>query len=166
MGFGEQLALVPALYSYLCTELQAAAFLVRHGLPTNRVFSAHILCSWYVYHCPGFHQLGVVQDDDLFMIRLARGTAISESLLFACLRIRRFRDVEIGQSSVNLSPDLWKQAFDFGVSRDSSRAGLGRHYLLTNAEKGWLFNIHVGTMVYGRHLFVDIQPYVPLRFTL
>ncbi|WP_440998369.1 hypothetical protein, partial [Cysteiniphilum litorale] len=33
IAFGEQLALVPALYSYLCTELQAAAFLVRLGLP-------------------------------------------------------------------------------------------------------------------------------------
>ena len=33
MAFGERLALVPALYSYLCTELQAAAFPVRLGLP-------------------------------------------------------------------------------------------------------------------------------------
>ncbi|XXG82699.1 hypothetical protein AAC387_Pa10g0597 [Persea americana] len=38
MAFGERLALVPALYSYLCIELQAAAFLVRLGLPMNRVF--------------------------------------------------------------------------------------------------------------------------------
>ena len=64
MAFGEQLALVPALYSYLCTELQAAAFFVRLGLPMNRVFLAHIFYSWYVYHCPSFHRLGAAQDDD------------------------------------------------------------------------------------------------------
>ena len=52
MAFGERLALVPALYSYLCTELQAAAFLVRLGLPMNRVFSAHIFYSWYVSTAP------------------------------------------------------------------------------------------------------------------
>ena len=87
MAFGERLALVPALYSYLCTELQAAAFLVRLGLPMNRVFLAHIFYSWYVYHCPSFHRLGDAQDDDPFMIRLARGNPVSESLLSACLRI-------------------------------------------------------------------------------
>ena len=118
---------MPAFYSYLCTELQAAAFLVQLGLPMNRVFSAHIFYSWYVCHCSGFHQLGIAQDDDPFMIRLARGIAVSESLLSARLRIRRFRDVEIGQSSVKFSPDLWKKAFDFAVSRDSTRAGSGRH---------------------------------------
>jgi len=100
------------------------------------------------------------------MIRLARGKLVSESLLSARLRIRRFRDVEIGQSSVKLSPGLRKKAFDFGVSRDSTRAGSGRHYSLTNAERSWLFNIRVGTMVYRRHLFVDIQPYVPSRFAM
>lgn len=42
MSFGEQLSLVPALYSYLCTKLQSNALLVRHGLPMNRVFSVHI----------------------------------------------------------------------------------------------------------------------------
>ncbi|KAJ8635794.1 hypothetical protein MRB53_010061 [Persea americana] len=131
MAFGERLALVPALYSYLCTELQAAAFLVRLGLPMNR-------------------------DDDPFMIRLARGKPVSESLLSARLRIRRFWDVEMGQSSVKLSPGLRKMAFDFGVSRDSTRAGSGRHYSLTNAKRSWLFNIRVGTMVYRRYLFVDI----------
>ncbi|WP_274923095.1 hypothetical protein, partial [Streptomyces clavifer] len=160
MAFGEQLALVPALYSCLCTELQAAAFLVRLGLPMNRVFSAHIFYSWYVYHCPGFHRLGAAQDDDRLMIRLAKGKAIVESLLFARMRIRRFRDVEMGQSSVKLSPELRKKAFDFGAPRDSTRAGSGRHYSLTNAENEWLFSIRVGTMVYRRHLFVDIQPYV------
>ena len=148
IAFGERLALVPALYSYLCTELQAAAFLVRLGLPMNRVFSAHIFYSWYVYHCPSFHRLGAAQDDDPFMIQLARGKPVSESLLSARLRIRRFWDVEMGQSSVTLSPGLRKKAFDFGVSRDSTRAGLGRHYSLTNAERSWLFNIRVGTMVY------------------
>ncbi|XXG85695.1 hypothetical protein AAC387_Pa11g0729 [Persea americana] len=76
MAFGERLALVPALYSYLCTELQAAAFLVRLGLPMNRVFSAHIFYSWYVYHCPGFHQLSAAEDDDPFMIRLAKGKPV------------------------------------------------------------------------------------------
>ena len=90
------------------------------------------------------------------MIRLASGTAVSESPLSARLRIQRFRDVEIGQSSVKLSLDLRKKAFDFGVSRDSTRAGLGRHYSLTNAKKRWLFNIRVGTMMYCRHLFVNI----------
>ena len=88
MAFGEQLALVPALYSYLCTELQAAAFLVQLGLPMNRVFSAHILYSWYVYHCPGLHQLGAAQDDDPFMIRLAKGKSVFESPLSTRLRIR------------------------------------------------------------------------------
>ncbi|XXG41988.1 hypothetical protein AAC387_Pa01g2347 [Persea americana] len=166
MAFGERLALVPALYSYLCTKLQAAAFLVRLGLPMNRIFSAHIFYSWYVYHCPSFHRLGAAQDDDPFMIRLARGKPVSESLLSARLRIRRFWDVEIGQSSVKLSPGLRKKAFDFGVSRDSTRARSGRHYSLTNAERSWLFNIRVGTMVYRRHLFVDIQPYVPSRFAM
>ncbi|KAJ8649284.1 hypothetical protein MRB53_002307 [Persea americana] len=72
----------------------------------------------------------------------------------------------MGQSSVKLSPGLRKKAFDFGVSRDSTRAGSGRHYSLTNAERSWLFNIRVGTMVYRRHLFVDIQPYVLSRFTM
>ncbi|XXG88125.1 hypothetical protein AAC387_Pa12g0379 [Persea americana] len=110
--------------------------------------------------------LGTAQDDDPFMIRLARGTAVSESLLSARLRIRQFRDVEIGQSSVKLSPSLQKKAFDFGVSRDSTRAGSGRHYSLTNTEKAWISNICVGTMVYHRHLFIDIQPYVPSRFAL
>ena len=100
------------------------------------------------------------------MIRLARGKPVSESLLSARLRIRRFWDVEMGQSSVKLSPGLRKKAFDFGVSRDSTRAGSGRHYSLTNAERSWLFNIRVGTMVYRRHLFVDIQPYVPSRFAM
>ena len=38
MAFGERLALVLAPYPYLCTELHAAAFLVRLGLPMNRVF--------------------------------------------------------------------------------------------------------------------------------
>ncbi|KAJ8640095.1 hypothetical protein MRB53_016789 [Persea americana] len=161
MAIGEQLALVPALYSYLCTKLQAVAFLVRLGLPMNRVFSAHILYSWYVYHCLGFHRLGAAQDDDPFMIRLARGKLVFESLLSARLRIRRFWDVEMGQSSVKLSPGLRKKAFDFGFSRNSTRAGSGRHYSLINAEKAWLFNIRVGTMVYRRHLFVDIQPYLP-----
>ncbi|XXG82834.1 hypothetical protein AAC387_Pa10g0720 [Persea americana] len=135
MAFGERLALVPALYSYLYTELQAAAFLVRLGLPMNRVFSAHIFYSWYVYHCPSFHRLGAAEDDDPFMIRLARGKPVSEYLLFARLRIRRFWDVEMGQSSVKLSPGLRKKAFDFGVSCDSTRAGSGRHYSLTNAER-------------------------------
>ena len=116
MTFGERLALVPALYSYLCTELQAAAFLVRLGLPLNRVFSAHVFYSWYVYHCPSFHRFGAAQDDDPFMIRLARGKPVSESLLSTRLRIRRFCDVEMGQSSVKLSPGLQKKAFDFGVS--------------------------------------------------
>ncbi|XXG42108.1 hypothetical protein AAC387_Pa01g2452 [Persea americana] len=166
MAFGERLALVPALYSYLCTKLHAAVFLVRLGLPMNRVLSAHIFYSWYVYHCPNFHQLGVAQDDDPFMIRLARGKPFFESLLSARLRIRRFWDVEMGQSSVKLSPSLRKNAFDFGVSRDSTRAGSGRHYSLTNADRSWLFNIRVGTMVYRRHLFVDIQPYVPSRFAM
>ena len=72
----------------------------------------------------------------------------------------------MGQSSVKLSPGLRKKAFDFGASRDSTRAGSGRHYSLTNAERSWLFNICVGTMVYRRHLFVDIQPYVPSHFAL
>ena len=88
-----------------------------------RVFSTHIFYSLYVYHCLGFHQLGAVQEDDPFMIRLARWTTVSQSLLFARLRIRQFRDVKIGQSSVKLSPYLRKKAFDFGVSRDSTRAG-------------------------------------------
>ncbi|XXG88153.1 hypothetical protein AAC387_Pa12g0401 [Persea americana] len=113
-----------------------------------------------------FHQLGAAQDDDPFMIRLARGKPVSESLLSARLRIWRFWDVEMGQSSVKLSPGLRKKAFDFGVSRDSTRAGSGRHYSLTNAERSWLFNIRVGTMVYRRLLFVDIQPYVPSRFAM
>ncbi|KAJ8627582.1 hypothetical protein MRB53_020889 [Persea americana] len=132
----------------------------------NRVFSAHIFYSWYVYHCPSFHRLGAAQDDDPFMIRLARGKPVSEFFLSALLRIRRFWDVEMGQSSVKLSLGLRKKAFDFGVSRDSTRAGFGRHYSLTNAERSWLFNIRVGTMVYRRHLFVDIQPYVPSRFSM
>ncbi|KAJ8615015.1 hypothetical protein MRB53_004217 [Persea americana] len=72
----------------------------------------------------------------------------------------------MGQSSVRLSPGLRKKAFDFGVSRDSTRARSGRHYFLTNVKKAWLFNIRVGTMVYRRHLFVDIQPHVPSRFAL
>ena len=38
MAFREQLALFYALYSYLCTELQAAALLVRLGLPMNMVY--------------------------------------------------------------------------------------------------------------------------------
>ncbi|XXG41994.1 hypothetical protein AAC387_Pa01g2353 [Persea americana] len=166
MAFGERLALVLALYSYLCTELQATAFLVRLGLPMNMVFSAHIFYSWYVYHCPSFHRLGAAQDDDPFMIRLARGKPVSESLLSVRLRIRRFWDVEMGQSSVKLSPGSRNKAFDFGVSRDSTRAGSGRHYSLTNTERSWLFNIRVSTMVYRRHLFVDIQPYVPSRFAM
>ena len=62
--------------------------------------------------------------------------------------------------------DLRKNAFDFGVSRDSTRAMLERHYSLTNAEKRWLFNIRVGTMVYHRHHFIDIQLYVLSRFAL
>ncbi|XXG47533.1 hypothetical protein AAC387_Pa02g2167 [Persea americana] len=127
---------------------------------------AHIFYSWYVYHCPSFHRLGAAQDDDPFMIRLAKGKPVSESLLSARLRIRQFRDVEMGQSSVKLSSGLRKKAFDFGVSRDSTKAGSGRHYSLTNAEKAWFFNIRVGTMVYHRHLFVDIQSYVPSRFAL
>ncbi|KAJ8620220.1 hypothetical protein MRB53_028749 [Persea americana] len=45
-------------------------------------------------------------------------------------------------------------------------AGSGRHYFLTNAERSWLFNIRVGTMVYGRHLLVDIKLYVPSRFAM
>ena len=61
--------------------------------------------------------------------------------------------------TVKLSPDLQRKAFDFCVSRDSTRAGSGRHYSLTNVERGWLFNIRVGTMVDYRHLFVDIQLY-------
>ncbi|KAJ8635653.1 hypothetical protein MRB53_009920 [Persea americana] len=166
MAFGERLALVPALYAYLCTKLQAAAFLVRLRLPMNRVFSAHIFYSWYVYHYPSFHRLGAAQDDEPFMIRLARGKPISESLLSARLRIRRFWDAEMGQSSVKLSPGLRNKAFDFGVSRDSTKAGSGRHYSLTNTEKSWLFNIRVDTMVYRRHLFVDIQSYVPSRFAM
>ena len=72
----------------------------------------------------------------------------------------------MGWSLVKLSLDLRKKAFDFGVSRDFTRVGLGRHYSLTNAEKGWLLNIRLGTMVYHRHLFIDIQPYVPSRFAL
>ncbi|KAJ8632965.1 hypothetical protein MRB53_026301 [Persea americana] len=67
----------------------------------------------------------------------------------------------MGQSSVKLSPGLRKKAFDFGVSRNSTRAGSGRHYSLTKAEKAWLFNIRVGTKVYRRHLFVDIQRMFP-----
>ena len=132
---------VPVLYSYLCTELQAAAFLVRLGLPMNSVFSYHIFYLWYVYHCPSFHRLGAAQDDDPFMIRLARGKPVSESLLSARLRIRRFWDVKMGLSSVKLSPGLQKKAFDFDVSRDSTRAGSERYYSLTNTEKTWLFNI-------------------------
>ena len=88
MAFGERLALVPALYSYLCTELQAAAFLVRLGLPMNRVFSAHIFYLWYVYYRSSFHRLGVAQDDHPFMIRLARGKPVSESLLSTRLRVQ------------------------------------------------------------------------------
>ena len=72
----------------------------------------------------------------------------------------------MGQSSVKLSSDLWRNAFDFGVFRDSTSARSRRHYSLTNVEKMWLFNIRVGTMVYRKHLFVDIQPYVSLRFAL
>ena len=72
----------------------------------------------------------------------------------------------MGQFSVKLSPGLRKKAFDFGVSRDSTRAGSGRHYSLTNAEKMCLFNIRDSTMVYCRHLFVDIQLYVPSRFAM
>ncbi|XXG59318.1 hypothetical protein AAC387_Pa04g1423 [Persea americana] len=149
MAFGERLALVPALYSYLCTKLQAAAFLGRLGLPMNRVFLAHIFYSWYVYHCPSFHRLGAPQDDDPFMIRLARGKPVSEYLLSARLRIRRFWDVEMGQSSVKLSPGLRKKAFDFGVSRDSTKAGSGRHYSLTNAERSWLLNLGFSQGVIG-----------------
>ena len=40
MAFRKWLALVSALYSYLCTKLQAAAFLVRLGLPMNRYFQS------------------------------------------------------------------------------------------------------------------------------
>ena len=72
----------------------------------------------------------------------------------------------MGRSSVKLSPGLRKKTFDFGVSCDSTKAGSGRHYSLTNAERSWLFNIRVGTMVYRRHLFVDIQLYVPSHFAL
>ena len=72
----------------------------------------------------------------------------------------------MGQSSVKLSPGMLKKAFDFGVSCDSTGARSGRHYSLTNAERSWIFNIRDGTMVYRRHLFVDIQPYVSSRFAL
>ena len=101
------------------------AFLVRLGLPMNRVFLAHIFYSWFVYHCPVFHRLGAAQDDDPLMIRLAKGKAVVESLLFARMRIRRFRDVEMGQSSVKLSPELRKKAFEFGAPRDSRGQGQG-----------------------------------------
>ncbi|XXG59608.1 hypothetical protein AAC387_Pa04g1661 [Persea americana] len=37
MTFGERLALVPALYFYLCIKLQAAAFLIQLVLPMNRL---------------------------------------------------------------------------------------------------------------------------------
>ncbi|XXG62744.1 hypothetical protein AAC387_Pa05g1057 [Persea americana] len=100
------------------------------------------------------------------MIQLARGKPVFEYFLSACLRIQWFWDVEMRQSSVKLSLGLQKKAFDFGVSQDSTRARSGRHYSLTNAKKAWLFNIRVGTMVYRRHLFVDIQSYVPSRFAL
>ncbi|KAJ8627467.1 hypothetical protein MRB53_020774 [Persea americana] len=111
MAFGERLALVPALYSYLCTELRAAAFMVRLGLSMNR--------------------------------GRRDGAVFSEAF-----------------------PDLRKKAFVFGVSRDSTRAGSRRQYSLTNAERSWLFNIRVSTMVYRSHFFVDIQPYVPTHFAL
>ena len=39
------------------------------------------------------------------MIRLASEKAVFESLLLARMRIRRFRDVEMEQSSVKLSPE-------------------------------------------------------------
>lgn len=48
MAFGIQLALVPTLYSYICTELQAATLLVRLGVPLNMVFSTLISYSWYI----------------------------------------------------------------------------------------------------------------------
>ncbi|XXG53638.1 hypothetical protein AAC387_Pa03g1703 [Persea americana] len=100
------------------------------------------------------------------MTRLARGKPVSESLLSARLRIRRFWDIEMGQSSVKFFPGLQKKTFDFGVSQDSTRARSGRHCSMTNEERSWLFNIRVGTMVYHRHLFVDIHLYVPLRFAM
>ena len=78
MAFAKQLAFVPTLYSYLCTELQATTLLVLLGLPLYRVFSAHN--SWYVYHYPGFHKLGAAQDEDSFMIWLARRVVVFEPL--------------------------------------------------------------------------------------
>ena len=118
-----------------------------------RVFSTHIFYSWYVYHCPSFHRLGAARDDDPFMIRLAKGKPVFESLLSTRLRIRRLWDIEMGQSSVKFSPGLRKKAFDFGVSRDSTRAGSGRHYSLTNAERiGFL------TYVSARWCTADIFP--------
>ncbi|XXG62800.1 hypothetical protein AAC387_Pa05g1106 [Persea americana] len=118
----------------------------------------------FVAGSSGYAKKSPVHMDMLMLASIYQG--VSESLLSAHLRIRRFRDDEIGQSSVKLSPDLRKKAFDFGVCRDSTRSGSGRHYSLTNAEKAWLFNIRVGTMVYCKHLFIDIQPYVPSRFAL
>ena len=67
---------------------------------------------------------------------------------------------------MKFSPNSRRQAFDFGLSCASIEAGSRRHYRLTNTEKKWLFNIQVGTMVYRRHLFVDIQPYVLSRYAL
>ncbi|XXG85663.1 hypothetical protein AAC387_Pa11g0700 [Persea americana] len=64
------------------------------------------------------------------MIRLARGKPVSESLLSVRLRIRRFWDVEMGQSSVKLPPSLRKKAFDFGVSRDSTRPYVRSHFAM------------------------------------
>lgn len=84
----------------------------------------------------------------------------------ARLRIRRYEDVKMEKSSVRFSPNLRKKVLDFGVSHDSTKGGSRRHYHLTNAENKWFFTIRVGTMVYRRHLFVDIQSYVPSRYAL
>lgn len=121
MTFGIQLALVLALYFYLCTKLQATTLLINLGLPLNQILLAYIFYLCYMYHCPCVHKLGAAQDEDPFMIRLDKGVVVFESLSSARLRIRRYEDVKMEKSFVEFSPNFIRKAFDFGVSYDSTR---------------------------------------------
>ena len=73
-------------------------------MPINRVLPAHIFYAWYVYHCPSFHDLGIVAEGLPFMVNLANGRRKSMSAREARRLIRGYKDVMLGRIRIPQQP--------------------------------------------------------------
>ena len=163
MAFGVRFALAPTLVSYLCTRLKMIGFFVRCAKPYNRYCGEHLLYAWFVYHCRGLHHLGNLGDLPFYRA-VTNGSNMGLSLVVARRVVANHMNYDICKRRVVVR-DLQRMGLissQFLVDRKNSHT---RILPLTAWEKKWLVSIRPSDLVFCREKLIDIQPYVPARFS-